>query len=262
MFDMPEQTDTAWRKVTFTDTWKANVHWMKMVDLDQVHLHIVHGIALNEENPSRPSAHSVERLENGFRTHLVSRPPPRGGAWAQVRQERTSVSSYLTFYVPGFTLYGRIEIGAPGSNFCNVFYSMSTPIDEENTRLFLIAFRNFMLEPEKDKDHLDRNLRNVYQDKAIAENHFPRRAPDVPEWPVIDVDREDLLMQTYWRLMRELRGRGWQIDRLALDSLDRNGDARVIPSPARRAEPANWVYKPVPLVPAGRGLPAARRGAA
>ena len=182
-----------------------------MVDLDQVHLHIVHGIPLNEENPSRPSAHSVETLENGFRTHLVSRPPPRGGSWAQLRQERAEVNSYLTFYVPGFTLYGKVEIA---KGFSNVFYSMSTPIDEENTKLYLIAFRNFMLEPDKDKDHLDRNLRNVYQDKAIAENHFPKRAPDVPEWPVINVDREDLLMQTYWRLMRQLRAKGWQIDRL------------------------------------------------
>lgn len=184
VFDMPEDSDPAFRRVSFTDTWKTNVHWMKMVDLDQVHLHIVHGIPLNEENPSRPSAHSVEWLPTGFRTHLVSQPPPRGGSWAQLRQERTKVNSYLTFYLPGFTLYGKVEIGMPGSNFVNVFYSMSTPVDEENTRLFLVAFRNFMLEPDKDKDHLERNLRNVYQDKAIAEGHRPRRRlrPRYP-WP-------------------------------------------------------------------------------
>lgn len=262
LFDMPENTDPAWRKVTFTDTWKANIHWMKMVDLDQVHLHIVHGIPLNEDNPSRPSAHGVDYVENGFRTHLVSYPPPRGGAWAKMRQERTAVNSYLTFYVPGFTLYGKIQIGMPGSGFENVFYSMSTPVDEENTKLYLVAFRNFMLEPEKDKDHLERNLRNVYQDKAIAEGHQPKRAPDRPEWPVINVDREDLMMQTYWQYMRGLRARGWQIDRLALDAQERNGEVRVIPSPARRADPANWVYRPVPFVPAAAGAAQSQRGAA
>jgi phenylpropionate dioxygenase-like ring-hydroxylating dioxygenase large terminal subunit len=262
LFDMPEDSDPAFRRVSFTDTWKANVHWMKMVDLDQVHLHIVHGIPLNEENPSRPSAHSVEWLPTGFRTHLVSQPPPRGGSWAQLRQERTKVNSHLTFHLPGFTLYGRVEIGMPGSNFVNVFYSMSTPIDEENTRLFLVAFRNFMLEPEKDKDHLDRNLRNVYQDKAIAEGHRPRRAPDVEQWPVIGVDREDTLMLAYWRFMRELRGRGWQIDRTALEAAERNGELRVIPSPARRADPANWVYGPVPLVAPAAATAGAGRGAA
>lgn len=257
LFEMPENTDPAWRRVTFSDSWKANVHWAKMVDLDQVHLHIVHGIRLNEENPSRPSAHSVEWLDNGFRTHLVSYPPPPSGSWAQLRQERTEVNSYLTFYLPGFTLYGRVQIGMPGSSFSNVFYSMSTPIDEENTKMYLIAFRNFMLEEDKDKDHLQRNLRNVYQDKAIAEAHLPKRAPDIPEWPVINMDREDLLMQTYWQFMRKLRGRGWQIDRLALDACERNGEVRVIPSPARKANAANWIYRPVPFV-AGEPNPAAQ----
>ena len=96
----------------------------------------------------------------------------------------------------------------PGSGFCNVFYSMGTPIDEENTKIYLIAFRNFLMEPEKDKDHLERNLRNVYQDKAIAEGHFPKRAPDVAAWPVINIDREDRLMQTYWQLMRRAAREG------------------------------------------------------
>lgn len=248
VFDMPEDADPAWRRVTFSDTWKANVHWAKMVDLDQVHLHIVHGIPLNEDNPSRPSEHAVEWFDGGFRTHFVSRPPPRDGAWAAMRTERTEVNSYLTFYLAGFTLYGSIQIGMPGSGFCNVFYSMSTPIDEENTKMYLIAFRNFMLEPEKDKDHLERNLRNVYQDKAIAEGHLPKRAPDVTGFPPITVDREDRLLQAYWQLLRGLREKGWQIDRLQADQCERNGEVRVIPSPARRASPADWVYQSVPFV--------------
>ena len=245
LFDMPEDVDPAWRRVTFSDSWKANVHWAKMVDLDQVHLHIVHGIPLNEDNPSRPSEHTVEPLVNGFRTHLVSRPPPRGGAWAAMRQERTEVNSRLTFYIPGFTLYGSIQIGMPGTGFANVFYSMSTPIDEENTMMYLIAYRNFMMEPEKDKDHLERNLRNVYQDKAIAEGHQPRRAPDQPVFPRIAIDREDRLTRAYWELMLSLRQRGWQLDRLALDAAAANGEVRVIPSPARRTDPAKWVHEPV-----------------
>jgi hypothetical protein len=245
---MPEDNNPAWRRVTFSDTWKANVHWAKMVDLDQVHLHIVHGIPLNEDNPSRPSEHSVQWLSNGFRTHLVSRPPPREGSWAQMRQQRTEVNSYLTFYLPGFTLYGNVQIGMPGTGFCNVFYSMTTPIDEENSMMYLIAFRNFMLEEDKDKDHLQRNLRNVYQDKAIAEAHLPKRAPDVAEFPPIQIDREDRLMHAYWQMMRELRGRGWQLDRIKLDQCAANGEVRVIPSPARRADPAAWVHPAVPFV--------------
>lgn len=250
-FEMPEFGHPDWRMVTFEDSWKANLHVAKWVDLDQVHLHIVHGIPLNEDNPSRPSSHQVEWTDNGFRTHLVSHPPPRQGSWGSLRTGRPQVNSHLSFYVPGFTLYGRIDIGMPGSNFVNAFYSMHTPIDEENTRLFLIAFRNFMLEPDKDKDHLNRNLANVYQDKAIAEGHMPKRIPDVPVFPAIAIDREDLLLRSYWQLMMELRQRGWELDRLALDDLERRGDYRVIPSPGRRAEPENWVHRPVPLLAGG-----------
>ncbi len=250
LFEMPEFENPEWRRVTFQDTWKANLHVAKWVDLDQVHLHIVHGIPLNEENPSRPADHQVEWTERGFQTKLVSRPPPREGSWSAVRKERTEVHSYLSFYVPGFTLYGRIDIGAAGAGFVNAFYSMGTPIDEENTRVFLVAFRNFMLEPDKDKDHLNRNLRNVYQDKAIAEGHLPKRAPEAEEFPAIAIDREDRLLRSYWHLMRQLRARGWQIDRLALDALDRNGDYRTIPSPARRRNPRNWVHGSVPRIPA------------
>lgn len=255
LFEMPEFDNPEWRMVTFQDTWKANLHVAKWVDLDQVHLHIVHGIPLNEENPSRPAEHQVQWTERGFQTKLVSRPPPREGSWSAVRKERAEVHSYLSFYVPGFTLYGRIDIGAAGAGFVNAFYSMGTPIDEENTRVFLIAFRNFMLEPDKDKDHLNRNLRNVYQDKAIAEGHLPRRAPEVEEFPAIAIDREDRLLRSYWHLMRQLRARGWQIDRLALDALDRNGDYRTIPSPARRRNPRNWVYGSVPRIPAEEAGP-------
>ena len=58
-------------------------------------------------------------------------------------------------------------------------------------------------------------------------------------------------MQAYWKLMRELRSRGWQIDRLALAASEQNGEVRVIPSPARRSDPQHWIYPAVPFVAEG-----------
>jgi len=56
-------------------------------------------------------------------------------------------------------------------------------------------------------------------------------------------------MGAYWRVLRDLRDKGWQIDRVALDALDQNGDYRVIPSPARRQEgPEKWVFGEVPRI--------------
>ena len=104
-----------------------------------------------------------------------------------------------------------------------------------------------MLEPENDEEHLKRNLRNIYQDKAIAQAIQPKRTPDVEEWPPIQLDREDILMPPYWQLMRQMRAKGWQLDRHKLDELDRAGDYRVIPSPARRGDDGPWVFETVPL---------------
>jgi hypothetical protein len=105
-----------------------------------------------------------------------------------------------------------------------------------------------MLEPENDKEHLKRNLRNIFQDKANGESILPKRAPDVDDWPAVRAEREDKLMDAYWRLMREQRAAGNQVDRLKLDELDRNGEYRVIPSPARRQDPENWVFDSVPRI--------------
>ena len=85
------------------------------------------------------------------------------------------------------------------------------------------------MEPENDEMHVKRNLGNVHPDKANAESVLPKRAPDVPDWPPIKVDREDRLMSAYWEILHELRQKGWQIDRMQLDELNRNGDYRVIP---------------------------------
>jgi len=266
LIDMPEYSDPRWRRVSFVDTWAANLHWSKMTDLDHVHLPIVHGIDFGGDNPVRPPDHRVESGPFGFRTRIESRPTVTSGDWRRMRGQRTPVSSQLEFMLSGFCLRGQVEIGGAGSGYFNVFYEMSTPIDEEHTRMYWHFFRSFMLEPENDAEHLRRNLRNIFQDKANAESFLPRRAPEQPDWPALKIDREDRLMTAYWNLLQELRGRGWQIDRQALASCDAAGDYRVIPSPARTAGGSRWVFAPVPRIAAsasrGRaGLAAAGDGA-
>jgi len=250
IIDIPEDNDPEWRRVDFADVWNANQHWSKMTDLDHVHLPIVHGIDFGGENPNRPPDHKVEWTENGFRTEIRGHEPPVSKlGWEKLREKRTPTVSKLAFSIPGFTLRGKVEIGGAGSNVFNMFYELSTPIDEETTQMRYLLFRNFMMEPDVDKDHLKRNLRNIYQDKANAESVMPKRAPDVSDWPVVRADREDRLMPAYWQILRELRAKGCQIDRLAVDELDRNGDYRVIPSPGRKADPEHWAFNAVPMVP-------------
>jgi len=254
VYDLPEYDDPAWRHAHFSDTWKANVHWSKMTDLDHVHLPIGHGIGFGGDNPVRPPGHSIEILENGFRTEIRGHRPPKARSFKEFDGKRLGgVVSKLAFYVPGFTLHGRVEFAGAGSGIFNMFYEISTPIDEETTRMYYIFFRNFMLEPENDKMHVERNLGNVYQDKANAETIYPKRAPDVDDWPVVQADREDLVMSAYWQIMRQLRTNGQQIDRVKLEVLDKNGDYRVIPSPGRKRNPDGWVFNVVPMITLKKG---------
>ena len=249
LFDVEEFTDPVWRHGKFADVWASNVHWAKMTNLDHVHLPIVHGIDFGGDNPIRPPEHEVRMLPNGFSTEIRGHKPPVSDTGLQkYRSERSPVVSKLAYFTPGMTLRGQVEIGGAGSGMFNLFYEFSTPIDEETTQMRWLFFRNFAMEPENDEMHIKRNLRNVFQDKDLAESMLPKRAPDQRDWPPIKIDREDRLMKAYWELLDDMRARGWQIDRLRLEDCDRDGDYRVIPSPGRRADPDNWIFDAVPAI--------------
>ena len=248
--DVPEYEDPEWRGQHYSDTWYANLHWSKMTDLDHVHLPVVHGIDFGGDNPNRPPEHHVEYLDNGFSTIIRGHTPPAARSFKEHDGPRSPVVSKLAFFVPGFTLRGQVEFAGEGTGMFNLFYEFSTPIDEEHTKMYYLFFRNFFMEPKHDRMHVQRNLKNVFQDKANAESIMPKRAPDLDDWPVLKLDREDLVMTAYWQQMRKMRSFGWQIDRVVLNAVEANGDYRVIPSPSRREDPGNWVFEAVPTFPA------------
>jgi phenylpropionate dioxygenase-like ring-hydroxylating dioxygenase large terminal subunit len=269
LFEMPEFDDPAYRCITHEETWAANVHWSKMVNLDHVHLPIVHGTGFGGENPVRPPDHQIEELPNGFRTQIQVQPPQPKGEWQKVREQGRGVISKLTFYVPGFTLRGDVEIGGAGSGSRFVFYETSTPIDDQSTHMRWTFFRNFMTGPELDAEHLKRNLKNIGEDRVMAEGMQPRTPTGHPHARQMFVDREDRLMQAYWRVMQQQQSRGFEIDRERLRRCDEAGDYRVIASPARRQSPgAGFVYDTVPVLPGATvhrlpqegGAPVASRG--
>jgi len=250
IFDIPEYKDSAWSSVTHVVTWNCNQHWAKQLDLDHVHLPIVHGIGFGGDNPVRPPDHTVEyRNDGGFEAKISGKPDITKGKWLELRDTRSEVSSKFKYFVPGFTSRGKVAVGGVEKGLYNIFYQFTTPIDEEHTRMYYTFFRNFMTGPEGDAEHLRRNCRNIYQDKSLAEKVMPKRAPDVPVYPMITADREDKLIGAYWKVLQNLRSKGWQIDRVQLEALDQNGDHRTIPSPARRQEgPEKWVFEEIPRI--------------
>ena len=250
IIDIPEIDSAEWRHAHYSDIWHANQHWSKMTDLDHVHLPVVHGIDFGGDNPFRPPDHKVEILENGFRTEIRGHTPPSARSFKEYKGPRSSAVSKLAFYMPGFILRGQIAFAGEQAGMVNLFYEITTPIDEQKSKMFYIFFRNFFMEPEHDEMHVQRNLKNVFQDKANAESIMPKRAPDLDDWPLVRADREDRLISAYWKILRNLRNQGCQIDRVKLDALDRTGDYRVIPSPARKQDPDGWVFGAVPMISA------------
>ncbi|MCY3816737.1 MAG: hypothetical protein OXG59_10675 [Gammaproteobacteria bacterium] len=183
----------------------------------------------------------------------------KGGEWEKLREdgEAKKVESRMKFRVAGISLYGKVEIGGLGSGMHNVFYEFSTPIDEQTTAMHYIFFRNFMLDPELDKEHLKRNLMQVRQDKAIAEAQQPRIAPVGPDPNGYYTYDEDSEIELYWNAMARMRERGWQIDRKAWAAALADGRYRAIPSPVRKKDPKGWVHEEVPRYAKGTTFAAA-----
>jgi len=253
IFDMPEYDNPEWRAVTHSVVFNANQHWTKMADMDHVHLPIVHGIGFGGENPIRPPDHTVVyRDDGGYEVEIRGKPDITKGEWKKLRSDRTEVTSKLKYFIPGFTSRGKTLIGGPGSGHYNCWYQMMTPIDDETTQLHFTFHRSFMTEPENDAEHLKRNLRNVYQDKDIAEAIMPKRTPDVADWPPVRAELEDKMMDAYWQVLQQFRAKGWQIDRVQMEALDLRGEYRVIPSPARKQNPNDWVFDVVPRIAPGQ----------
>ena len=108
-----------------------------------------------------------------------------------------------------------------------------------------------MPESEHDAETLKRNLKNVHEDRALAETQLPRRGPVPPTDRDLVIDPDDTLLKRYWAIMDRLRQAGHEIDTAALAELDNGHRYCVIPSPARSVETRDWVHDRVPTVAPG-----------
>ena len=93
---------------------------------------------------------------------------------------------------------------------------------------------------------LKRNLKNIFQDKVIAEAQVPKVGPD--GMPTIVGKYEDTIIKVYWELMHEMRDKGWQIDYKEWNKLIEDGEHCVVPSAARKTHPEKWQYPSIPRI--------------
>ena len=98
---------------------------------------------------------------------------------------------------------------------------------------------------------LERNLKNILQDKEIAEAQVPRAGPD--GMPTIVGKHEDTILKVYWQLKHEMRDKGWQIDNKEWQALIASGEYCVVPSIARKMNPKGWQYPSIPRLEGSNG---------
>lgn len=249
--DFPECDADGWRWLEHEEEWAANYHWAKFSNIDYAHLPIVHQQLWN--GGSRPPEHEVEYIDaTSLSTGIRVRTQRPSGLWGRLRSAEREVRSRLNFYLSGFTLKVDVEIGGAGTGMRFIALDMSTPIDERRTTMRFLFGRNFMTKPFADKGHLRRNLKNLHEDQFIAEAQLPKVLPAIPDSRALLTDPEDKVVKEYWKILAKHRAMGWQIDREALERAEKLGGYHVIPSPARRTSPKDWVYDVVPRIDPAR----------
>ena len=124
-------------------------------------------------------------------------------------------------------------------------YGFKTPINEYETRTWVVQARNFRTDPEFDEAFKERNDAVASQDRVVIERLLPALTPETNTKEVI-VPADQVIVR-YREFIRSWETLGWRIDTEAVRA-NKERVAYAIPCPARRTQ-KSWVIDPVPLVP-------------
>lgn len=250
LMEIPEWTGTEVR-----DGWAAT---LQQVDLDVSYqrsvengidlshnefVHDTHGFSGENLQEYSVPAPELELTEwgLGFANDMYTPPSREQSIVSSVaaRQHKAHVRVATGHHGPA-SVWTRIAISATHRIHQ---YLYERPVDRENTVLYLVNLRNFLLEPEGGQRMIDRNRYVVEQDLGVLQGIRPalrdRRNPRELLVPA------DGAIGKYRERLRDWEARGWRLDVDAMEA-DR-GAAWAIPSPARR-QLRGWVIPAAPLV--------------
>jgi phenylpropionate dioxygenase-like ring-hydroxylating dioxygenase large terminal subunit len=250
----PEFDDTInWRRVPYR--FEAQANWVRMEEnsLDTIHTSFVHRRFGGRVDP-QSAAMDIELLPLGARVSREKNAPegtrnsPDLARLLPADRKRTRVSIEFSIVGVCHRIQPTFREGMSQINF-----TARTPVDEFHTRAFGWQARNYLLEPEHDAERIRGLQEAIEEDLRIVERVRPRLTP--PSLPEEFLTKADSMEAAFRRLVRQWADRGWEIDtrRLAEEG---NEHTFVIPSPARRDDPHNWIHKAVPLRAARADQPA------
>jgi phenylpropionate dioxygenase-like ring-hydroxylating dioxygenase large terminal subunit len=241
----PEYADTAgWARIPYG--FEAQANWMRFEEnsLDTAHTNFVHAQFGARRNP-RLEAFPIEQKEWGARVHRVKPAPgadQKSGELAKLLSaDRKSTQVELEFSVIG--LCHRIQ-PTFREGMSQINFTARTPVEPKLSRAFGWQARNYLKEPEHDAERNAGLLQAIREDLAVVEKVRPSLTPgSTSEELLVETDGMEM---TFRRCCERWASRGNEIDLEELERL-RARQVLVIPSPARRADPKNWVHRQVPI---------------
>lgn len=244
--EIPEFGDEGWKGKLYVLELKCNIERSIENGLDPTHNEFVH-----------TSQGSPTLSPNQLRRPLPVEDIPWGSKFRVVFPARKHKHTALTSVRRGERV-GAVESWFRGPNHVATLIEMSTessfhqylfeaPIDESNTRLFIINMRNWLLEDEFDERIETPTLNVLREDIEILERLNPIQTPSTSTNEILLPS--DSIISRYREYLSAWRANGWRIDDKRLnEQMGRN--AFAIPSPGRRKS-RNWVLNPVPLIQEG-----------
>jgi hypothetical protein len=124
-------------------------------------------------------------------------------------------------------------------------YFFEQPVDVNNTRIFFLNMRNFLLDPKHNGPIHARNKVIAKQDIDILSVLTPKLTPLSPSKELLMP--ADKAVAAYRSWLEKFDDMGWRIDIEAFESRHGKGAAFAIPSPARRTS-GNWVLDEIPRI--------------
>ncbi len=235
-----EQPNDTWRFVRGTAQFDCN--WVRAIENGVDHTHAVF-VHTDFGNPERSVVEDYEVRDDNNRLYSSGsgKPLNKRGTWREViPDERSERETEVQIFIPAPCIRIQMHMHPPISQIIVTAY---TPIDERHTRLNFIHARNFMKQPEHDADALKRVHFVIGEDAAVVNYLQPARVPPtLANELLLENDKHGTLFR---QKVKALEAKGHAIDLRAMR--DEDDLARVIPCPARGADPKNWVLPPVLL---------------
>jgi phenylpropionate dioxygenase-like ring-hydroxylating dioxygenase large terminal subunit len=226
---------------------QPGINWMRMMEnsMDNSHLSFVHPMFGGRIDP-RVSSMEITDTHWGAHTGLLM-PTTDDSAKPEYMQEvldkdREPMGVQLEFSMAGMCVVIRQNL-APGVS--QYLLTTKTPIDEWNTQTYGMQMRTYMIGAENDEKISASLGRALDEDFAAVSAVRPVFTPTSPgDELLVEADSLELAFR---RRYMEWVARGWAIDSDAFHAR-RESEVMVIPSPARREDPKNWVHGSVPLL--------------